>query len=109
MRPFARRVARNADASRCRASAIYRVKPRAGRLQSVRRARYRDRLRRNFVEKKVTHHRVTQGPVIPKKTEAEIVRRYRVEAARKQLKGISMVPWRFHVSSLADALCVPSV
>ena len=35
-----------------RASAIYRVKPRARRLQSVRQARYRDRLRGNFVDKK---------------------------------------------------------
>jgi hypothetical protein len=64
-RPFARRVARYAGASRCAASAIYRVKPRARRLQSVRQARYRDRLRGNFVDKKVTHHTVTQAASSP--------------------------------------------
>ena len=48
-----------------RASAAYRVKPRARRLQSVRQARYRDRFRGNFVEKKVTHHTVTQAASSP--------------------------------------------
>jgi hypothetical protein len=53
-----------------RASAIYRVKPRARRLQSVRQARYRDRLRGNFVDKKVTHHTVTQATRSPTSSSA---------------------------------------
>jgi hypothetical protein len=45
-----------------RAGAAYRVKPRARRLQSVRQARYRDRLRAKFAEQKVTHQTVTEAP-----------------------------------------------
>lgn len=55
------RPARRRESVR-RAGAAYRVKPRARRLQSVRQARYRDRLRGKFTAQEVTHHEVTQAP-----------------------------------------------
>lgn len=55
------RPARRRESLR-RAGAAYRVKPRSRRLQSVRQARYRDRLRAKFAERKVTHQTVTEAP-----------------------------------------------
>jgi hypothetical protein len=55
------RPARRRESVR-RAGAAYRVKARARRLQSVRQARYRDRLRDKFADQKVTHHLVTEVP-----------------------------------------------
>jgi len=43
-----------------RAGAAYRVRPRARRLQAARQARYRDRQRAKFSDRKVTHQSVTQ-------------------------------------------------
>jgi len=55
-----------------RAGAAYRIKHRARRLQAVRQARYRDRIRAKLSAEKVTHHTVTEAPSPTTSTAPEI-------------------------------------